>query len=133
METHRPNSSKEALQSFGLAMMAVVAGVTLYVSVVLDGLVEPEIVSGPTCLFIFGLVNALCCFFLVRHSPLSIWYVPLLLNVFGIVVLVMEPDYMRSALWLPVCGGSLLCIIASIAGAVMGNKTNISQHPDQGI
>jgi len=129
MKTHGNNSSKEAFQSFRLALIAAIAGAVLYKWVVVEGLVEPGVISGALALLIYGVVNASCCFFIVRHHPMSIWFVPLILNTLVIAIAVMEPAIFRSSFWLSICGGSLSCIIASIAGAFIGDKTNLSQHP----
>ncbi|HAH25282.1 MAG TPA: hypothetical protein DCL77_16260 [Prolixibacteraceae bacterium] len=126
MKTHRSNSSTGAVQSFGLALIASIAIAVVYQSIIVNSLVDNEVITGSLGLFIYGVLNAICCFLIVRQNPFSIWFVPLIMNAFIIALTFMEPDYLRISFWLPVCGGSLLCIIASIAGAWLGNTTTTS-------
>lgn len=109
-------------QSFVSTFIASVAGVVVYLSVIMDGLVEPEIINGQFGLFILGVLNALSCFFIVRHNSVSIWFVPLLINIFVIAIAFWEPDFWSSTLWIPACGGWILCIVASLLGLRKGNK-----------
>lgn len=126
MKTHGNNSSTEVLHSLGFTLIVSVTGAVVYQSVVVNALVDSGVVSDSLGLFIYGVINAICCFFLVRRNPFSIWFVPLIINAFVIALTFMEPEYMRISFWLPVCGGSLLCIIASIVGAWLGNTTTTS-------
>jgi CDP-diglyceride synthetase len=76
-----------------------------------------------------GIVNAICCFFIVKQNPKSIWYVLLLINaLFIIIAFVMavfgEDTDLRDLLFL--CGIVVLSIIASIIGARIGRRKAIS-------
>ena len=75
---------------------------------------------------IYCLVIAPCCFFIVKENPGSIWYVPVICNVFQILASVFVPGFWKSTMCIPVCSGWVLSITASITGALRGKKTAIS-------
>ncbi|HAH25281.1 MAG TPA: hypothetical protein DCL77_16255 [Prolixibacteraceae bacterium] len=128
MKTPTNNSVITGVQSLGWAFIALIEGVILYGWVVVEGLVEPEVISGSTGLFLYGIVNAICCFFIVFYCPRSVWFVPFIINTFLIALTFWEPHFWNTSLWVPVCSGWALCIVSSIAGALAGDKTTISPH-----
>ena len=71
---------------------------------------------------IYGIVVAVCCYFIVKKNPSSIWYVPIICNVIGIIAAIIEPNFWITPMWIPICGGFVLSIIASIIGARKGRK-----------
>ncbi len=71
---------------------------------------------------IFGIVVAVCCYFIVKKNPGSIWYVPIICNVIGIIAAIVEPNFWITPMWIPICGGLILSIITSIIGAWKGRK-----------
>jgi hypothetical protein len=75
------------------------------------------------------IVITVCCYFIVKKYPSSIWYVPLICNLVGIIAAIVEPSFWITSMWIPVCGGWVLSIIASIIGAMVGKRTTISDNP----
>ena len=75
---------------------------------------------------ILGVVNVICCFFIVRQNPKSIWYVPLIINVLYIISAFVES--MKASDWIAICGIFILSLIASIIGARMGRRKAISDN-----
>jgi len=78
-----------------------------------------------------GVVNAICCFFIVKQNPKSIWYVLLIINALFIIMAVVmavvgEDINLRDLLFL--CGIVVLSIIASIIGARIGRKSVVSEN-----
>jgi len=71
---------------------------------------------------LYNLIIAGGCYFICRHNPKSIWYVPVLSNLIGIISAIYEPNFWISSLWIVICGGWVLSIIASIWGARTGIK-----------
>jgi hypothetical protein len=69
-----------------------------------------------------GLI-AVGCFYIVKWNPKSIWYVPLICNAVGIMAAIIEPTFWHTALWMFICGGWVVSIIASIFGARVGRKS----------
>ena len=78
---------------------------------------------------LYDLVIAFCCYFIVKQNPSSIWYVPIICNVLGIISAIVEPSFWITSLWILICGGWVLSIIVSIIGARMGKRKAISDNP----
>ena len=78
---------------------------------------------------LYGLVIAFCCYFIVNKNPRSIWYVPIICNLIGIISAIVEPNFWITPMWILICGGWVLSIIASIIGAQIGRKSTISDIP----
>jgi len=75
------------------------------------------------------LIIVVCCFFICKNNPRSILYVPLLCNIFSIIVAVIMPTFWKGSLWIVICSGWVLSIFASILGARMGKRKAISDNP----
>jgi predicted secreted protein len=75
------------------------------------------------------LVIAVCCFFIIKQNPRSIWYVPIICNLTGIISAIVESNFWVSSMWIYVCIGWVLSIIASIIGAQVGRRRIISENP----
>ena len=71
----------------------------------------------------YGILIAIGCFFICRHNPKSIWYVPILCNIFGIISAVVEPNFWITSLWMVICGGWVLSLLGAIAGTIAGQRT----------
>jgi len=71
----------------------------------------------------YGILIATACFFICRHNPKSIWYVPILCNTMGIISAIVEPNFWISALWIVMCSGWILSIIGAVGGALFGKRT----------
>lgn len=126
MKKHKNNLSKAAVQSLGWTLLTVVAEVVVYVSVIVEGLVEPEVMSGSLGFFIYSIVNAICCFFIVKYKPISILFVPLIINAFLLVMAFFNTSFRMDPWWAPVVGGWVMCVMASIIGALVRKRTSIS-------
>jgi hypothetical protein len=77
---------------------------------------------------LYDLVIAFCCYFIVKQNPKSIWYVPIICNVLGIISAIVEPIFWISALWIVIGSGWVLSIIVSIIGARAGKRKAISDN-----
>lgn len=71
---------------------------------------------------LYNLIIAGGCFIICKHNPRSIWYVPVICNIAGILSAIIEPNFWTGALWMVICGGWVLSVIASIAGVKSGSK-----------
>jgi len=78
---------------------------------------------------LYNLIIAGGCFYIGRQNPKSIWYVPVLSNIVGIISAIIERNFWISSLWIVICSGWMLSIIASIIGARMGRRKAISGNP----
>ncbi|NNF35484.1 MAG: hypothetical protein HKN68_15350 [Saprospiraceae bacterium] len=62
-------------------------------------------------------------YWICKKNPRSVWYVPILANVFGIVAAIGEENfYWISSLMIILCGGFILSILASILGSRIGAR-----------
>lgn len=126
MKRQRNNLSKAAFKSLVLALLTVVAEVVVYVSVIVEGLVDPEKMSGSFGFFIYSIVNAICCFFIVKYKPISILFVPLIINAFLLIMAFFNTAFWMDPWWAPVAGGWVMCLLASIIGVLVRKRTSKS-------
>ena len=77
-------------------------------------------IAGAIPYIIFDILIAVGCYYIVKWNPKSIWYVPLICNVVGIIAAIVEPTFWRTSLWMLYIGGWLLSIVASYLGARAG-------------
>jgi hypothetical protein len=75
---------------------------------------------------LYNLIIAGGCFYICWQNPKSVWYVPVLCNIIGIISAIIEPNFWISSLWIVICSGWLLSLISSITGAQFGRKKAIS-------
>jgi surface polysaccharide O-acyltransferase-like enzyme len=112
------------IPSWGLASLTMV-GVFVVLMAIVEELVDNE-TEEILAYIILGVVNAICCFFIVRQNPQSIWYVPWIINVLYIISAFVE--YMKALDRIAICGIFILSLIASIIGAQMGKRKAISDN-----
>jgi uncharacterized membrane protein YecN with MAPEG domain len=78
----------------------------------------------------YDIVIVIACFFICKMNPNSIWYVPFICNIVGIMAAFGEENfYWISTLWIVICGGWVLSLIVSIIGARIGKRKAISDNP----
>jgi hypothetical protein len=80
-------------------------------------------------IIIYYLVISVCCFFIVKQNPGSIWYVPLICNALLILSAIVESNFWKGTDWIFVCSGWALSVIVSIIGALIGKKHAITGNP----
>ena len=77
----------------------------------------------------YDIVIVTACFFICKMNPSSIWYVPIICNIVGVIAAFGEENfYWISTLWIIICGGWVLSLIVSIIGARIGRRTVISNN-----
>jgi hypothetical protein len=111
------------IPSWALALIAMV-GIFIVLMVIGEGLKTDTIIGEVLTYIMLGIVNAICCFLIVRQNPKSIWYVPLILNVIYVISVFVEA--VETLDWIAICGILALSLIASIIGARMGRKETVS-------
>lgn len=79
-------------------------------------------IGGTLAYLLSDLVIAVCCFFIVKQNPGSIWYVPIICNLMGIIAAIVEPNFWISSMWILVSIGWVLSLIASLIGARKGSR-----------
>jgi len=82
-----------------------------------------EDTAGAIPYIVFDVLIASGCFYIVKWNPSSIWYVPLICNIIGIIAAIIEPTFWKTSLWILICGGWVLSLIASIIGARIGRRS----------
>jgi hypothetical protein len=127
MKTNKKKSFLSGIPSWGLAGLTLVATIIIFIvlSFLGDLMKINENISEPIFYIIFGLFIVVCCFFIVRQNPTSIWYVPIICNVIGIISAIIEPTFWVTPLWMFICGGWVLSIIASIIGYSIGRRSGV--------
>jgi len=91
-----------------------------------DEIIGSTIIPLTLYLSIIVILNLL----IVRQNPRSIWYVPVITNLVGIILATLKSGFWNEpSFWIPLFGGWLLSIIASIIGARMGKRKSISNNP----
>ena len=123
MKTNKKKSILAELPAWASALIAMVIIFFVVMAV-------PESVSGNTTgevigYYVWGLLNATCCFFIVRQNPKSFWYVPLIINWYFVLPAIFEENEWKD--WLFYGGTFVLSIIVSIIGAKIGKKTPNSE------
>ena len=125
-ESHGTKPNLWGIPSWGLALIAMF--IIFMVLMVIGESIKTETIAAEVLVYIIlGIVNAICCFFIVRQNPISIWYVPLIINVIYIISSVVES--MKTSDWVAICGILALSLIASIIGARVGRRKTISNPP----
>jgi len=128
MKSTKKKSFLSGIPSWGLAGIALVAPIffTVVILILGDLLIGSrmdEDVADSIFYIILDLFIAVCCFYIIRHKPDSIWYIPILCNAIGIFAAIVEPNFWISSLWMFICGGWVLSIIASIIGFMVGRRS----------
>jgi hypothetical protein len=122
MSTKKKKPFLSGIPPWGLAGIALIAPIIFMIILVFlaDLMRIDENIADPFFYIFTSLFIAVCCFYIIRHYPKSIWYVPVICNVAGIVSAIIEPNFWISSLWLFIGSGWVLSIIASIIGYKVG-------------
>ncbi|MFZ4572379.1 MAG: hypothetical protein ACOYM0_14715 [Bacteroidales bacterium] len=83
-----------------------------------------EDIAGAIPYVIFDVLIAIGCFYIVKLNFKSIWYGPLICNAIGIIAALIEPTFWKTSLWMLICSGWVLSIIASLLGAKAGRRAD---------
>ena len=133
MKTNKRNSFLARTPSWALALLTLF-GATIVLFSIAEGLgpyIKINEATGEAISYCLnGIIIAVCCYFIVKRNPKSIWYVLLICNAFVILPAIVEPNFwISTSMWIPMCGGLVLSIITSIIGARKGRKVVISDNP----
>ena len=69
---------------------------------------------------IYGIIITIACFYICRNDPNSIWYVPIIANISGIISAIVEPNFWVTSIWIYISIGWVLSIIGAIIGSLNG-------------
>ena len=107
-----------------LAVYGLLGGIVVFM-LIPESWVNVESETSIALVFLmWGILNTICCFFIVRQNAKSIWYVPLIINAFMTFGGITEADSWNGIIVIALCGAWLLSISASIIGVRMGRESN---------
>ena len=113
------------LPSWGLALLTAFSSIIfLFGAAALLGSILPidKNISEGIVYIVFNIIVAAACFFICKYNPNSVWYAPMICNAVGIISAIVEPNFWITNLWIFICSGWLLSIIAAIAGRTIGKR-----------
>jgi hypothetical protein len=140
MKTKKRKSFLAVIRSMGLALIILVVSTWLIIGVCYEMLGEyikfkhPDIWLSKywdiIVLILYILIIAVSCFYIVRRNPISIWFVPLICNTYGIVGIVyaiVDAIFWKESYGIILCFGLVLSITTSIIGAQIGKRNAVSE------
>jgi hypothetical protein len=113
------------LPSWGLALLtAFVFSILLILIASLLGSILPidENIGEGIAYILYGAAIAVACYFICRYNPKSVWYVPIIANISGILSAIVEPNFWITDLWIFMGIGWVLSIIGAIVGKIVGQR-----------
>lgn len=124
MEAKQKKTIFEKAPSGLLALLNLILAAIVFV--ITDSIWTPRVGTGLKSHLTNDLMIALGCFFIVRLNPKSIWYVPIISNALLILSSFVEPNFWKSSMLIPICGGWAFSILVSVLAAQIGKpKQNI--------
>jgi hypothetical protein len=100
--------------------------IVMFLGYLLIDVLNNENVALGIAYIIYDIIITIACFFICRNNPKSIWYVPILCNIPGIISALVEPNFWITSMWMVFCGGWVLSIIAAILGAKAGKRSAVN-------
>ena len=125
MKTNRKKSFLSGIPSWALAALSFIAAFLLFFILgEIGGMMDIDAKIGEPILYIiYGIFIAVCCFLIVRQNPRSLFYVPIISNLLGIIIAITSSKFWMTSEWIYFCIGWVLSIIASIIGYYIGRKS----------
>lgn len=120
METNQKKTFLAKIPSGVLALLNLI--VAVIVLVITDSIWTPRVETGLKSHLINDLIIALGCFFIVKLNHKSFWYVPIISNAPLILASFVEPNFWKSSILFPICGGWALSVFVSIIAAQLGKS-----------
>ena len=118
---------------------SIIAAFILFIYLLLYGFLsfaspEDEILGSTIIPFtLYYLIIFILGFYIVKRNPKSVWYVPINLNLIGIIFSLFESSFWKDPkIWIPLCVGWLLTILVVIIGAWIGKKSSITEISNVG-
>lgn len=134
-ETIKPKEKKSFLSTTPSAILAIltlfgapalVYGIGVGLGSEGLGILKDSNLEVPATIITYFLI-AVCCFFIVKQNPHSIWYVPFICNLINIILAIVLPGFWKTtSTWGIACSGWMLSIVVSIIGARIGKSKTVS-------
>lgn len=122
---HSKSLLNDELKSlFGAAFVAIISTCFLILASAIFGLLIPvgEKASAIIAYLTYDLSVAGGCYYLCLKNPESIWFVPFICNVTGIISAFTEPNFWQNIMWVLILFGWMLSLVASIWGHDTGRR-----------
>jgi hypothetical protein len=119
MRTNRRKSILTGVPSWILSL------VTVFLTAVLLNIIN-DIGEIPSYI-IYSIIIIVACFIICRNDPTSIWYVPIICNIFSFFIPVLDNTFWTTAMGIIIMSGVVLSVIAAILGARMGKRNAVSE------
>ncbi len=116
------------LPSWGLALLAgFLSFFLLFFFAALLGSILPidKDIGEEIAYVLLGIIIAAACYFICKNNPKSVWYVPIIANIFGIFAAIVEPNFWITDLWILICSGWILSVVTAIIGAKRGQGLSL--------
>jgi hypothetical protein len=117
MKTNKRRSFLVTTRSVGLALLTFIVGFFVIIGIIDGQLIKDNLIIG---FILYDLLIAVACFYIVKQNPKSIWYAPLICNVYSIAGAFIVPGFL---------GTLVLSIIASIIGVRVSKRNAIDDNP----
>ncbi len=121
MRTDRRKSILTGVPSWALSL------VTVFLTAVLLSIIN-DIGEIPSYI-IYAVLIIGACYIICRNDPKSVWYVPILCNIFSFLMPVLDNAFWTTSMGIIISSGVALSVIAAIFGARMGKRKAISDNP----
>ena len=120
MRTHRRKSILTGVPSWALSL------VTVFLTAVLLNIIN-DIGEIPSYI-IYSIIIIVACFIICRNDPKSVWYVPILCNIFSFLMPVLDNAFWTSSMGIIISIGVVSSVIAAILGARIGKRNTASDN-----
>ncbi len=77
---------------------------------------------------IYAVLITGACFVICRNEPKSVWYVPILCNIFSFLMPVLDNTFWTTSMGIIISSGVVLSVIAAILGARIGKRNAVSDN-----
>ena len=120
MITNRRKSILTGVPSWALSL------VTVFLTAVLLNIIN-DIGEIPSYI-IYSIIIIVACFIICRNNPKSVWYVPILCNIFSFLMPVLDNAFWTTSMGIIISSGLVLSVIAAILGARIGKRNTASDN-----
>jgi hypothetical protein len=120
MKTQKLDSFLKRIPSVVLALLTLV--VATFVMFFVGESIEQFDRESYIAYSLDGLIIAAGCYYIIKNKPKSLWYVLPITNAMTIISAFVEPNFWRGHMWIPICGGWVVTIIAVLVASRIGRR-----------
>ncbi|MBN1780229.1 hypothetical protein JW948_03825 [bacterium] len=118
------NRKKTILPAWALSLIALLAALVLLMLTanVLGSVMKDRDLAEEIAYIVHDVFLGVICYLICRKYPKSVWYVPVICNMAGIVSAVVEPNFWITPLWIFIGTGWILSVTGALCGAKAGRR-----------